>query len=121
MGSVRVAGGPDIADLLAGFDLVPDRYPNLGQVGVAGLEAVGMLDHDEVAVRTGRAGVRDDAAGGGRDRRAGRRREVEAFVLADATFDRIDARAVARAWAADDGQDEAGLRFRQLDGGVGHR
>lgn len=57
-GSTRL---PYRADYLALADLLSHLYPNLIQMGVAGVATIGMADLDEVAVVAGRPG-RDNPA-----------------------------------------------------------
>jgi len=76
--SGRRAGRADPGDLLAGVDGVADRDLDAAvlDVGVAGLDAVAVLEQDSVAV--GAVPPRlHDRAGGGRGRRSGGRAGVD--------------------------------------------
>src|SRR5215218_3114448 len=67
MGAGRAAGRADAADERAGRNLLAGDDPDRGEVGVAGREAVAVVDLDHAAVAAGIFGRRD-RAGGGRPR-----------------------------------------------------
>src|SRR4029079_18261227 len=80
----REAGHPDVADDVLLAHALADLLagPELRHVHVRGRPAVVVLDHDAVAGAALPAAEGDDAAGGRPDRRAGRRRVIDAHVAA---------------------------------------
>jgi hypothetical protein len=90
----RATSRTDVANLGPGVDAIALMHRDGREVRVARLEAVGVPDGDEVAVRAGRAGVGDLPARRGRYRGAGRGREVEPRVGGGRTVNRIFAEAI---------------------------
>src|SRR4029079_15278121 len=106
----RVAEVADQPDGIAGLELLAVLYGYDGEVGVQRLDAAAVVDAHEVA---GPVGVLDrDGAGAGReDRRARRRGEVEAGVLAGGP---------ELAGLTESGRDHVGVRqHRQVERTVG--
>src|SRR5579883_3162613 len=76
-----ISGRPDPGDHLAAGDLLPGFDQDHVAMGIGGDETVGMLDQDQIAVAAHLvAGIGDNAAVGGLDRRAARRGDVNAVI-----------------------------------------
>src|SRR5689334_14903828 len=91
----RTPGRAHAADALADADLLADADRDHRQVGVAGLEAVAVVDLDGVAVAGAHAGERDDARRGRVDRLHAAAGEVLAGVVGRSAGERVDADAEA--------------------------
>src|SRR5206468_7243906 len=93
----REAGRAHVADDLLLTDALPHMHPRREprEVAVAGPNAVGVADLDQVAVAAVAAGDHDDAVGGGADRRPVRGRIIGPLMGPPAPENRMKAPAEA--------------------------
>src|SRR5882724_1996089 len=73
-------GGADQADLLALAQALPGLDVDAREMRIAGLQPIAVIDQDGIAGEEELAGEAYHPAGGGDDRRAGRRRDVDAHM-----------------------------------------
>src|SRR5579884_1116171 len=83
------AGAAEIADLGMRPDMLADRDGEAVEMGVAGRDAVAVIDLDDLAVIVAVAGIGHRAGGGGVDRRFVRRVEIEPGMERRAAVDRV--------------------------------
>src|SRR5690606_25648157 len=89
VGTGGAAGGAGLGDLLAHPHQVAHLHDVAGVVGVAGHEAVSVVDLDHVAVAAAHAGEADHAVAHGQHRVAGAGVEVDALVELAAAAERV--------------------------------
>ena len=80
VGTGGAARAANLADTFAALDELPRCHQGLGEVGVAGNQALAVVDVDHVAEFRMVFGGSHHAAGGGDHRRAGLGVEIDAFV-----------------------------------------
>ena len=114
-GSGGLAGGPDLADLLAGRHDLPGADQQARLVGVQGRQPPAVVDHHGLAVAAPPARRDDPARGRGDDGLAARGGDVDTAVQAARAEDRMGAVPVAGPGATVGGpQQAAGSRGRGL-------
>src|SRR4051794_38412777 len=91
------AGAAEEADLAVPGDMLPDRDRETMQVGVAGGDAVTVVDLDDLAVIVAISGEGHDTGSGGIDRGHVGGAEIEPGVIGGAAVDRIAAHPEAAA------------------------